>query len=282
MTAGALRHHARIVIGGIAVGVETLDGAFLRLLEERYSGFIEAAADRNYGDYEFVVDLAPPAGTSPDDDIRVFRQGPQWLLQRGDFRAEWDPATRRGRIRQSANPYSIDAVLRIVHTLVLAGEGGFLLHAASAVLDGKAFAFAGVSGAGKTTISRLAPADVHLLTDEISYVRKEGDGYVAYGTPFAGELAKAGENLKAPLAAVYLLAQGPENRIDEVSATEAARGLLTNILFFAEDADLVRAVFQSALQFVELVPVRRLTFVPDARVWELIRRGARSADGWHA
>jgi len=282
LTAGALRHHARIVIGGIAVGVETQDGAFLRLLEERYSGFIEAAADRNYADYEFVVDLAPPAGTSPDDDIRVFRQGRQWLLQRGDFRAEWDPATRRGRIRQSANPYSIDAVLRIVHTLVLAGEGGFLLHAASAVLDGKAFAFAGVSGAGKTTISRLAPPDAHLLTDEISYVRKEGDGYVAYGTPFAGELAKAGENLKAPLAAVYLLAQGPENRIDEVSATEAARGLLTNILFFAEDADLVRAVFQSALQFVERVPVRRLTFVPDARVWELIRRGARSADGWHA
>jgi len=282
LTAGALRHHARIVIGGIAVGVETQDGAFLRLLEERYSGFIEAAADRNSADYDFVVDLAPPAGTSPDDDIRVFRQGRQWLLQRGDFRAEWDPATRRGRIRQSANPYSIDAVLRIVHTLVLAGEGGFLLHAASAVLDGKAFVFAGVSGAGKTTISRLAPPEVHLLTDEISYVRKEGDGYVAYGTPFAGELAKAGENLKAPLAAVYLLAQGPENRIDEVSATEAARGLLTNILFFAEDGDLVRAVFQSALQFVERVPVRRLTFVPDARVWELIRRGARSADGWHA
>ena len=282
MTAGALRHHARIVIGGIAVGVETQDGAFLRLLEERYSGFIEAAADRNSADYDFVVDLAPPAGTSPDDDIRVFRQGRQWLLQRGDFRAEWDPATRRGRIRQSANPYSIDAVLRIVHTLVLAGEGGFLLHAASAVLDGKAFVFAGVSGAGKTTISRLAPPEVHLLTDEISYVRKEADGYVAYGTPFAGELAKAGENLKAPLAAVYLLAQGPENRIDEVSATEAARGLLTNILFFAEDTDLVRAVFQSALQLVERVPVRRLTFVPDARVWELIRRGARSADGWHA
>lgn len=279
MTAGQLRHPVTIVIGGIAVGVETSDAAFAGLLEERYSGFIDAAA---VVDYEFAIDLTPPAETSPDDDIRVFREGAQWLIQRGDFRAEWDPATRQGRIRQSANPYSIDAVLRIVHTLVLAGESGFLLHAASAVLDGKAFVFAGVSGAGKTTVSRLAPPDAHLLTDEISYVRKEGDGYVAYGTPFAGELAKAGENLKAPLAAVYLLAQGPENRIDEVSATEAARGLLTNILFFAEDADLVRAVFQSALQFVELVPVRRLTFVPDARVWELIRRGARSADGWHA
>jgi hypothetical protein len=270
---GALRHHVAIVIGGVAIGVETSDALFLGLLEERYSGFTKAGI-RGRVDYEFVVDLEPPLDTSPDDDIRVFRQGTQWLVQRGDFRAEWDPALGRGRIRQSPNPYSIDAVLRIVHTLVLAGEGGCLLHAASAVLDGRAFVFAGVSGAGKTTIARLAPPDAHLLTDEISYVRKEADGYVAYGTPFAGELAKAGINLKAPLAAVYLLAQGPRNRIDEVSASEAARGLLANILFFAEDAALVQAVFRSALDLADRVPVRRLTFAPDARVWDLVRREA--------
>ena len=41
-------------------------------------------------------------------------------------------------------------------------------------------------------------------------------------------------------------------------------------VFFAEDPELVRRVFRSACQFVEDVPVRRLTFVPDARVWELI------------
>ena len=64
-----------------------------------------------------------------------------------------------------------------------------------------------------------------MLTDEISYVRKEADGYYAYGTPFAGDLARPGENLRAPLAALYLLAQGPENRIDAVGAADAARGL---------------------------------------------------------
>ena len=69
---------------------------------------------------------------------------------------------------------------------------------------------------------------------------------------------------------VYLLAQGSENKIEPVGAAEAARGMLTNILFFAKDAELVRAVFRSALEFVEQVPVKRLTFVPDARVWELI------------
>src|SRR5713226_8803249 len=92
----------------------------------------------------------------------------RWTLQRGDFRAEWDAGTRRGWIRQTLNPYAIDSVLRIVHTLVLAADGGFLLHASSAVRDGRAVLFTGPSGSGKTTIARLAPPDVTLLTDEIS------------------------------------------------------------------------------------------------------------------
>jgi hypothetical protein len=160
--------------------------------------------------------------------------------------------------------------LRIVHTLVLARQGGFLLHSASAIRNGKAFLFAGVSGAGKTTISRLAPADAILLTDEISYVRKRDDQYVAFGTPFTGELAKLGENVSAPIAVLYLLAQGPSNRIETVAEGEAVRSLLANLLFFAEDAELVQAVFHSAIEFVSRVPVSRLTFVPDSRVWELI------------
>ncbi|MGA2856223.1 MAG: hypothetical protein ABSE40_05105 [Candidatus Sulfotelmatobacter sp.] len=39
----------------------------------------------------------------------------------------------------------------------------------------------------------------------------------------------------------------------------------------SEDEELVRAAFHSAFEFVSRVPVSRLTFVPDARVWELIR-----------
>jgi hypothetical protein len=221
-------------------------------------------------DYAFDVELTPPAGGSPDDDVRVFRSGSRWRLERGDFRAEWDPASRQGRIRQSANPYSIDSVLRIVHTLVLARQGGFLLHAASAVREGKAFVFAGASGAGKTTLARLAPPDARVLSDEVSYIRREADGYYAYGTPFAGELARSGENLRAPVAAVYLLAQGPENRVSPLAKAEAARGMLGNILFFAEDVNLVQAVFASALEFVERVPVHRLTFLPEARAWEIV------------
>ncbi len=189
VTAAAWRSRADICIGGITVGVRSSNEAFLQLLDERYAGFMVHGVSP---DYEFDIELTPRGQGSPDDDVRVYRSNGQWRLERGDFRAEWDPAARQGRIRQSANPYSIDTVLRIVHTLVLARQGGFLLHAASAVRNGKAFVFAGASGAGKTTLSRLAPGDADVLSDEISYVRREAGGYYAYGTPFAGELARAG------------------------------------------------------------------------------------------
>jgi len=257
-----------IEIGGMPVRVHTTDPGFISLLQDRYAGFVSSAEQ---AEIDFDVDLAPPGFGGADAPVRVTQRHGRWTFERGDFRAEWEPSTRRGWIRQTANPYGIDAVLRIAHTLVLARQGGFLMHSASAIRNGKAFLFAGVSGAGKTTISRLAPSDATLLTDEISYVRKQDPGYVAFGTPFTGELAKLGENVSAPIAAVYLLAQGQENRIDPIPPGEAARGLLANVLFFAEDEDLVQSVFRSAFDFVSRVPVSRLTFVPDARVWELIR-----------
>jgi hypothetical protein len=256
-----------IEIGGMPVRIRTSDRDFLSLLQNRYAGFV---SDSEGAAIEFDVDLHSYQFADPDAEVCVSQQQGRWTLRRGDFLAEWEAAARRGWIRQTANPYSIDAVLRIVHTLVLAKQGGFLLHSASAIRNGKAFLFAGVSGAGKTTISSLAPPDATLLTDEISYVREQGKGYTAFGTPFTGELAKLGENVSAPVAALYLLAKGQENRIEAMPLAEAARSLLENILFFAEEEELVQAIFHSTFDFVSGVPVSKLTFVPDARVWELI------------
>ena len=329
-------HDVTINIGAMPILVRTDSPEFAQMLEDRYGKFV--TADAAAAVMELEIELIPPGRVCDAEDVSVRREAGRWVMERGDFRAEWDPQCRRGWVRQSASPYAIDGVLRILHSLILARQGGLLAHAASAVRNGRAFLFCGVSGAGKTTISRLAPPDVVLLTDEISYVRgfriqDSGFGgpksevrsphsqartpdsgiqitdsesrppssepetqcparspqppapdpsslapdtwhltpaFEAFGTPFAGELARVGENLRAPLAALYLLAQGPENRIEPMSEAEAARELLQNILFFARDEELVGMIFQTVCDFVRRVPVRRLVFTPDARVWELI------------
>jgi hypothetical protein len=256
-----------IEIGGIPIALETNDAGFVTLLRGRYGDYMRLGGK---SEFKFRVELIEPDSFNPDDDAAVWLEDGEWRLERGDFRARWSPETREGLIRQTPNPYSIDSVLRITHTLLLAKTGGFLLHASSAVRNGKAFLFSGLSEAGKTTIARLAPQDATLLTDEASYVRRLNDQYLAYGTPFAGELGEPGKNISAPIAAVYLLAKSQENRITKIEPAEATRRLLRNILFFAHDEELVRHVFESACAFVAAVPVYELSFFPDERVWDLI------------
>ena len=263
------QQHATVRIGGLPVRLKVADSDFRAALLRHYRGFTQPASSL---DCHLEIDLASPSSLAdPDADVRVERSGATWVIRRGDFEAEWDPASRRGRVRQTPNPYSIDTVLRIIHSLVLAEEGGFLLHSASVVRNQRAFLFSGISGAGKTTISRLAPADTVLLTDEISYVRRQSSAFHACGTPFAGELAQPGEDISAPIGAAYLLVQGLENRVDPVKEADAVRALMRNVLFFASDPLLIQRLFETVCEFVTRVPVLRLTFLPDQRVWELIR-----------
>jgi hypothetical protein len=269
-----------VEIGGIPILLRPNDPKFCEVLEDRYAGFL---SPDSHPACQFEIHL-DPNGRPSDEDARVTRQGTLWSFQRGDFRATWDARVGRGHIRQCPNPYSIDTVLRITHSLVLAEEGGFLVHAASAIRNKRAYLFAGVSGAGKTTMARLAPPDATVLTDEISYVRRIADvgawlqpgvtrhrSYKAYGTPFAGELARVGANTSAPLETLYLLVQGPENRISPVPKIDAARALMRHVLFFAEEKEMVARVFDSVLEFVSRIEVAQLVFTPDARAWELIR-----------
>jgi len=258
-----------VVIGGLPINIQSENRSFIDMLEQRYAGFV---ADPVPGGICLEVEIVDPIdnGDSDDEDLEVRFSDGRWTINRGDFRAHWDPATLRGQVRQSAYPYAIDSVMRIIHSLVLSERGGFLLHSASAVRKGRAFLFSGVSGAGKTTISRLAPPEVTLLTDEISYVRRIGEGYEACGTPFAGDLGRSGKNISAPIAGLYLLVQGRHNHASPIGPADATRRLLRNILFFSDDAGRVEHLFLSACEFVSRVPVYELTFRPDERVWDII------------
>jgi len=256
-----------IEIGGFPIEVQTTDPEMERILNWRYGDYIRPGKTPEFA---LRVNVTNPDPADADPMVKVWLENREWKMMRNGSRASWNPAERRGEVRQTANPYWIDTVLRIGHTLKLATEGGFLLHASSGVRNGRAFLFSGVSEAGKTTIARLAPPDVTILTDEASYVRKVDGHYFAFGTPFAGEMGEPGKNISAPVAALYLLKKAQENRIDRMAPAAAVQRPLRNILFLAQQPDLVRQVFEAACAFVAAVPVYQLSFFPDPRVWELI------------
>ena len=256
-------------VGEVAIRLQSVDAGFCELIRNRYGSFV---SEHKHPSAQINVELFPESAyvADPDADLVVTYQPSRWTLRRGDFFAEWNSQTGSGTVRQLRSPYATDSLLRVLHSLILAREGGFLLHAASIVMKGNAYIFVGVSGSGKTTLARLAPPGATLLSDEVSYVRKQGSEYLAYGTPFTGELGQNGDNICAPVRAVYLLVQGPCNSVTPLSLGGATSGLMRNVLFFASESELVQALLASVCDFVLNVPVKRLEFVPDVTVWEVI------------
>ena len=116
-----------------------------------------------------------------------------------------------------------------------------------------------------------------MLTDEISYIRGCNDRYSACGTPFTGELDRAGENCSAPIAALFFLEKGQENRVEQMSESCAVQRLMRNILFFAQDSELAEKLLATACDFVSRIPVYRLIFYPNARVWDEVKSFGREA-----
>ena len=108
------------------------------------------------------------------EDLSVRLESGRWIMERG--RLPRGMGSRNAAGAGCARPRILTPSMACCAFCTRSSwpaQGGFLVHAASAVRNGRAFVFAGVSGHGKTTLARLAPPDVTLLTDEISYVGRE-------------------------------------------------------------------------------------------------------------
>ena len=259
-----------IGIAGLRTGILTRHPEVTGVVRERYKGFLSAGTP----DWRIEVDAQPAGGAPVADDVVVRPDGGpgRFLVTRGDFAGAVDLGRRHGTVTLAApNEFSVDTFVRILYSLALVEAHGLVVHAASLIRSGAAYLFCGRSGSGKTTITRLS-RDATLLSDELSIARISDKRACCYGTPFWGELARAGEDRAAPLVGIYFLYHGSRHAIEAVTPGQALRRLLPNVLFFARDADLTARVLGIAADLVETVPCFDLTFRLDPGFWEVIDR----------
>jgi hypothetical protein len=114
--------------------------------------------------------------------------------------------------------YPLDQILLIN---CLLGKG-LLIHAAGITINGKGFLFAGISGAGKSTICSLfQDSGVNtILSDDRMVVRKSRHDFLMYGTPWAGDAGIAVNESEA-LQGVFFLKHSSENRIRKLTPEES-------------------------------------------------------------
>jgi len=258
-------------IGGVRTAIVTHHPDVAAVVAHRYAGFLSSAP----ADWRVEAGLRPE-GLVPLEDVVVRSGGGPGRLEieRHDFVATLDLAAHAGTLALGAVDHvAVDTFLRVAYSLALLEGGALLVHAASLGRGARAWVFPGRSGSGKTTLTRLSP-DATLLSDEISIVRLDAGGPRCHGSPFWGDLARAGENTALPLAAIHFLRHADRHAATPVTPRAALAALLPNVLFFAAEPALVARVLDVAAALVEAVPCFALGFRPEASVWEAIEHAA--------
>lgn len=109
--------------------------------------------------------------------------------------------------------------------------GGFMLHSSAVVVDGRAYLFSADPGTGKSTHTQLWLHEfdgAYILNDDKPALRREADGWFAYGTPWSG---KTDWNVpeRVALGGIALVERGETNTIVPCGGSEAVRGLMKQV-----------------------------------------------------
>ncbi|MEE0859673.1 MAG: hypothetical protein U0M12_09465 [Acutalibacteraceae bacterium] len=145
------------------------------------------------------------------------------------------------------------AIFRKICRKLLTDYNGILMHSASILYKGKGYIFTAPSGTGKTTHIRLWKKyfgdKVEFINGDKPVLRNINSKIYVYGTPWQGK-EDYGNNIKAPLAGIFLLQRGKENSVEKATAKESISFLLAQTLRYQGQNEV-----EKLLAFIENIVV---------------------------
>jgi hypothetical protein len=271
-----------LAIADVPIAVDLPDPAWAPTLRVRYAAFLVTDPPA------WRVTLAHDPTLADTDTPWIHHDGPRTTFRVLAYAGWLDLATRTAQV---CTPSATRASSALERTLayscmqVLPREhDGLLLHAAGVVWAGQGYAFIGPSGAGKTTVARLAQGHADVLTDENVVVRvasqvtdtsESADHFELLSTPFWGTSTPAGLvrriNRSAPLRAIFTLAHTPEFRLERLAPAAAVLALLATEKVATERPESAAAWLAVAERLITAVPVYRLGFRPTPELWDFLQ-----------
>lgn len=157
--------------------------------------------------------------------------------------------------------------------LVLLAQEAFSLHSSLVRrVEGDAILFTAPSGTGKSTQASLWEryAGAETLNGDRSILRKTGGAWTAFGSPFAGT-SGIFRNESAPVRALVVLRQAPENTIRRLPLAEAFRAIYSESVLPRWNHAAHQHVIELITAIASEVPVYLLACTPDERPVTLLR-----------
>lgn len=160
---------------------------------------------------------------------------------------------------------ALSSLLRVCYSQSVLLSGGVSVHASCVVRGGLAYLFMGPSGTGKSTHSRQwlrAFPGTWLLNDDNPVLRVEGGLALAYGSPWSGKTA-CYRACRVPVGGLVRLRQGASNTFRPCRGVDAFSAVLPGCSFIRQDALLREGLYDTLSRLSSLVPVGRLSCLPD-------------------
>jgi hypothetical protein len=152
--------------------------------------------------------------------------------------------------------------------------GGAVIHGAALVDNGEALLFAGPSGAGKTTVSRMGLARGRtVLSDDLNALLPPAGGRVRLaGLPFTGDLGGDGGGAGDvfPLRGLFRLEKGTTDALRPLSRAETVACLLAGSPFVNADPHRRDALLSHLLTLAEGMPAFALRFTLQGGMWDIL------------
>lgn len=109
---------------------------------------------------------------------------------------------------------------------------GMMLHSSAVVVDNRAYLFSANCGTGKSTHTglwlKVFGKRAYILNDDKPALRREKDGWFAYGTPWSGKCDMSVDR-RVPLAGIAVLERGEQNEISPYSGIHATHDILAQV-----------------------------------------------------
>lgn len=147
---------------------------------------------------------------------------------------------------------------------ILLKEEAFILHASFISWHGSGILFTAPSGTGKSTQAELWRRfrGAEIINGDRAVIRKQGESYIAYGSPYAGS-SNIHKNESAPLKAIVMLSQGKENRIGASRKKESYIRLLKETLVNSWNPEFMKKMMELLWEVVEDIPIYDFSCRPD-------------------
>ncbi len=159
---------------------------------------------------------------------------------------------------------------------ILLDRNKLCLHASCIETPLGGILFSGVSGIGKSTQADLwcRYRDARYINGDRPILSKENNGWLAWGSPYAGS-SKHYINDNTPVTAIMLLKQSRTCSLRRLTPAEAFRGIWAGLTVHTWDPAFVEKASALTIDLISAVPVFEFSCTPDENAVNALEQALR-------